>query len=267
MSSARGPPADGAARAFYPPRVTTRTAAALIIGNEVLTGKVQEANVAHLARLLFDVGVALRRVIVCPDEIEVIAEDLNALRRSHDLVFTSGGVGPTHDDVTVKAVAHAFGRPVVRSAEIEALLRRHFERRGRPVTEADLRMADVVQGARLIRRADVVWPTLVLDNVYVLPGVPEIFRLKLEALRDEIGSSAGFVGAAVYTRCEESAIAVLLEELAAAHPNVTIGSYLKWRGDDYRVKVTFDGRDADEVTAAADAFAASIAPEELVRRE
>ncbi len=239
----------------------------MIIGNEVLTGKVQEANVSHLARLLFELGVELRRVIVCPDEIDVIANDLNALRGSHDLVFTSGGVGPTHDDVTIKAVAHAFDRPVVRSAEVEALLRRHYERKGRPVTDADLRMADVVQGARLIRRADIVWPTLVLENVYVLPGVPEIFRLKLEALRDEIGTSDGFVGAAIYTRCEESSIAHRLEELAAQHPNVTIGSYLKWRGEDYRVKVTFDGRDAAEVTAAADAFVASIASDEFVRRE
>ncbi len=249
-------------------RVTDKTAAALIIGNEVLTGKVQEANVAHLARMLFDLGVTLRRVVVCPDEVDVIAEDLNALRRAHDWVFTSGGIGPTHDDVTVKAVAEAFGRPVVRSAELEALLRHHLERKGREVTEADLRMADVVQGARLIRRADVVWPTLVLDNVYVLPGVPEIFRLKLEALRDDLGMgrTKGFVGMAVYTRCEESSIAHVLERLAAAYPRVTIGSYLKWRGEDYRVKVTFDGRDADEVAAAADAFVAAIPASDFVRR-
>ncbi|MEM9067510.1 MAG: competence/damage-inducible protein A [Myxococcota bacterium] len=254
--------------------MTQRTAAALIIGNEVLTGKVQEANVAHLAKALFSLGIELRRVIVCPDEIPVIAEDLNALRAAHDLVFTSGGVGPTHDDVTVEAVAHAFGREVIRSAEIERLLRRYHEGKGQTVTEAHLRLANVVEGARLLRNAEVVWPTLVLENVFVLPGVPEIFRLKLTSLRSELERGDGFISAAVFTGCDEGSIARALEDLAYAHPKVTIGSYLKWPGSnvvpaeqEYRVKVTFDGLEENDVRAAADAFVATLADADFRWRE
>ncbi|HJK90980.1 MAG TPA: molybdopterin-binding protein [Polyangiaceae bacterium LLY-WYZ-15_(1-7)] len=249
--------ADGSAR---------RTAAALIIGNEVLTGKVQEANVAVLGQTLFALGVELRRVVICPDEIEGIAADLNGLRASHDLVFTSGGVGPTHDDITIDAVAHAFGRRVVRSAEIERLIRGYHEPKGNEVTEAHLRMANVVEGARLVRTAEVLWPTLALENVYVLPGVPEVFRLKLEVLKDELARGEGFVSHAVYTQCDEGAIAKLLADVAEAHPGVTIGSYLKWRSEDYRTKITFDGPDEAAVMAAADEFVAGIGADELVRR-
>lgn len=245
----------------------SRTAAVLVIGNEILTGKVEEANVAHLARMLFGLGVELRRVIVCPDEIETIAADVNALRAEHDLLFTSGGVGPTHDDVTIEAIAHAFGRKVVRSGEVERLIREYHAKRDMPVTDAHLRLANVVEGARLVRNATVAWPTIVVENVFVLPGVPEIFKLKLEQLRDELATDEVFVGEAVYTRCDEGDIAALLHDLAHAHPNVTIGSYLKWRSEDYRVKITFDGRSVDEVRAAADAFVEAIGEEMFVRRE
>lgn len=245
----------------------TRTAAALVIGNEVLTGKVQEANVAVLARTLFQLGIALRRVIVCTDEVGVIAADLNALRASHDFVFTSGGVGPTHDDVTVEGVAAAFGRDVVRSGEVEALLRAHHSQRNIGITDAHLRMADIVQGARLIRSAALPWPTLVVENVYVLPGVPEIFRMKLDVLRLELESGESFRSRAVYTRCDEGQIAAALHELALAHPSVLVGSYLAWKEPTYKVKITFDGLDHASVDAATEEFAAGVSEDDLVRVE
>ncbi|MBX3251742.1 MAG: competence/damage-inducible protein A [Myxococcales bacterium] len=244
-----------------------RTAAALIIGNEVLTGKVEEANVAVLARFLFELGITLRRVVVVPDELEVIATDLNALRASHDFVFTSGGVGPTHDDITVDAVAHAFGRAVVRSAEVERMVREYHAEKGRPLTDAALRLAHVVEGARLLRNAEVWWPTLALENVYVLPGVPEIFRLKLAVLREELAGGEGFVSRAVYTWSDESSIAELLTDLTKSHPAVLIGSYLKWRGEDYHTKITFDGSDREAVERAAQAFVDALDPKDLVRVE
>jgi molybdopterin-biosynthesis enzyme MoeA-like protein len=241
-----------------------RTAAALIIGNEVLTGKVQEENVAPLARELFSLGVSLRRVVVCPDEIDVIVSDLNALRSGHDHVFTSGGVGPTHDDVTIPAVAAAFGRAVVRSAELEAQIRGYFH--GRPVGEEHLRMAEIPEGAELLRTAEVPWPTVVIDNVYVLPGVPQAFRMKLVGLRERLRTDSPFVSEAVYTLSDEAGIAALLTRLAAEHPSVLIGSYVKWRDPEYKTKVTFDGRDPDAVKRAADALVAALPPAELVRR-
>ena len=241
-----------------------RTAAMLVVGNEVLTGKVDEENIAVLARTLFRLGIELRRVVVCVDEVDVIADDLNALRQSHDLVFTSGGVGPTHDDVTIDGVARAFGRCVVRSAEVEALIHGYHAAKRIPVTDAHLRMAHVVEGCRLVRAAALPWPTLVVDNVYVLPGVPAIFAMKLKVLEAELDRGESFATAAVYTHLDEGSIAQQLVELTQAHPQVLIGSYLAFRETRYRVKVTFDGRDATAVHAAADALRAALPAESLV---
>ncbi|MCZ7681899.1 MAG: molybdopterin-binding protein [Sandaracinaceae bacterium] len=242
----------------------TRTAAALIIGNEILTGKVREANAQLLARELFKLGVALRRVIVCPDDVATIAADLNALRAAHDLVFTSGGVGPTHDDVTLPGVARAFDRPLERSPLIEGLIRGHW---GGRVTEGHLRMADVPRGAELLATDAVPWPVIRVENVYVLAGVPEIFELKLAMLRDRIGQGTPFVSRALYTMCDEGEIAALLEEVARAYPDVEIGSYPRWRDPTYRVKLTFDGVRPESVDAALEACRAALPAEAIVRVE
>ncbi|MBW2225123.1 MAG: hypothetical protein JRF54_13095 [Deltaproteobacteria bacterium] len=129
----------------------SRTAAALIIGNEILSGKIADTNTTLLARALFDLAIELRRVLVCPDEISTISKDLSDLRASHDLVFTSGGVGPTHDDVTIDGVAASFGRPVVRSVAVEKMIRQYH---GDRTTEAHLRMANMPQGALARRTRD-----------------------------------------------------------------------------------------------------------------
>ncbi len=241
-----------------------QTAAALIIGNEILTGKIQDQNVSYLARELFELGVTLRRVVVCPDEVDVIVRDLDDLRGTHDVVFTSGGIGPTHDDVTLVAVAKALGRKLIRSQEIELMIRRFF---GDGTTEGHLRMADVPEGAALVRSGDAPWPTVAVDNVYVFPGVPEIFRMKFPMLKDRLRADAPFVSRAIYTGADEFEIADALGRVAAEHPNVTIGSYLRWREPDYRVKLTFDGRDPDAVERAFTAMRDAIPPDKLVRTE
>jgi molybdenum cofactor synthesis domain-containing protein len=241
-----------------------RSAAALIIGNEILTGKIREANLHVLAKELRLLGIELRRVVICPDDIDTIAEDLRALRLRHDLVFTSGGVGPTPDDVTLPAVAKAFDRPLERSETIEGLIRGYW---GERVTEGHLRMADVPEGAELSSNPEMPWPVISVDNVCVLPGVPEIFAVKLRLLREKIGSDAPFVTRAVYTTCDEGSIAALLEELGRRHPAVEIGSYPKWRSEDYRVKLTFDGREADAVDAAVEACCEALSDDQIVRIE
>lgn len=242
-----------------------KTAAALIIGNEILTGKVQEQNIYVMGQELFSLGVELRRVVVCSDEIDVIAADLDALRHAHDVVLTSGGVGPTHDDVTMKAVARAFGVPMERAQPYADLLR---EVHGDRVTEAHLRMADVPRGARLAVGGGSRWPTVVMHNVYVLPGVPEIFRHKLALVRDELKGESGFVTRAAYTLHDEASIAPLLDRLAEAHGEVQIGSYLKWGdGFDYRTKVTVDGRETDAVERCFSELVAGIDPTMLVRTD
>lgn len=239
-----------------------RTAAVLIIGNEILTGKIQEANLQFLGRELFSLGIVLSRAVVCRDDIETIVDDLNLLRARHDYVFTSGGVGPTHDDVTLPAVARAFGHELTRDPDLARRIQRYY---GDRCTEDHLRMASVPEGARLLSNREVRWPTIVIQNVYVFPGVPEIFRMKFSPVRDELDQGARFVSRAVYTHCDEGEIAGMLEELEHAYPRVSIGSYPRWGHSDYKVKVTFDGPDAEAVTQALDALLARLDRSLVVR--
>jgi molybdopterin-biosynthesis enzyme MoeA-like protein len=241
-----------------------RTAAALVIGNEILTGKIQEGNLGYLGQELFKLGIELRRAVVCRDDIDTIVADLNALRVTHDVVFTSGGVGPTHDDVTLPAVAKAFDRTLTRAAEIERLIRGYH---GERTTEDHLRMADVPLGARLIASSDVPWPTVAVENVYVLPGVPEIFRMKFGALRPELSSGKSFVSAAVYTQCDEGEIAAQLAAVAARYPDTFVGSYPRFRASEYKLKLTVDGEDETRVRAAIKDILAFIPSDKLVRSE
>ena len=241
-----------------------RTAAALVIGNEILSGKIADTNTTFLARGLFELGIELRRVVVCPDEVDTIAKELSELREIHDLVFTSGGVGPTHDDVTIEGVAASFGRPVVQSEGVANLIRHYY---GERVTDAHLRMANMPEGAEMIRSSEAPWPTVVIENVFVLPGVPEIFELKFTDLRKRLDDGAEFHSQAVFTLCGEGEIAGLLERLARDFPGVMVGSYVKWKADDYRTKVTFDGNDESAVKRAADTLVEELAPDVFVRRE
>jgi molybdenum cofactor synthesis domain-containing protein len=243
----------------------TRTAAALIIGNEILSGKVAEQNVHVMARELFALGVELRRIVVCPDEIPVIVRDVRELSSTHDVVITSGGVGPTHDDVTIKAVAQAFDVPVVRAPSYEELLREYY---GPKLTDMHMRMADVPEGCRLVTTAELRWPTIVMKNVYVFPGVPQIFKQKFALMREDLKGTAPFFSRTVFVNLDEPALAPLLDELSAKHDRVNIGSYLVWgKESDYRTKLTIDGRAQAQVDACFDDMVAGIPGDKLVRVE
>ena len=241
-----------------------RTAAALIIGNELLSGKIAEANLLVLARELRDLGVLLRRAVLILDDLDEIAREVRELSASHDVVFTSGGVGPTHDDLTIASVARAFGVGVVEAPEIAAMIRRYY---GERTTEGHLLMARIPEGARLVASPAIPWPTVVMRNVWVLPGVPEVFQMKLPHIRGELGGDAPFFSLAVFTRLDEGDIKPLLDRVVAAHGAVEIGSYPKWHGVDYRTKLTFDGLDEARVHAARDAFVAGLPPDALVGLE
>jgi molybdenum cofactor synthesis domain-containing protein len=242
----------------------SRTAAALIIGNEILSGKIADTNTTFLARGLFELGIQLRRVVVCPDEVAAISKELSELRHTHDLVFTSGGVGPTHDDVTIEGVAASFGLPVVRSEAVQNMIRRYY---GSRATEAHFRMANMPQGAEMIRSSEAPWPTVVIENVFVLPGVPEIFELKFTDLRKRLDDGHEFHSQAVYTLSGEGEIASLLERIADRFPGVMVGSYVKWQAEDYRTKIAFDGDDLEAVTKAADMLVAELDADLFVRRD
>ncbi|MGO9708887.1 MAG: competence/damage-inducible protein A [Polyangiaceae bacterium] len=235
-----------------------KTAAALVIGDEILSGKVDEANVAVLARALRELGVELRRVVVVKDEIETIAREVEALAATHDWLFTSGGIGPTHDDVTIEAVARAFGVPVVTSSLMETMLRDHYKER---VTEGHLRMALIPSGASLETTEAIRWPTVRMKNTWIMPGIPEVFRMKIPVIVHRLsqeGRGPAFVSLAVYTKMDEGDLKPLLDAVVARFPDVAVGSYPKWMDPAYKTKLTFDGRDETRARAARDAFIATL---------
>src|SRR5581483_4500509 len=158
-----------------------KTAAIVVIGNEILTGKSPDKNASFLIDELHQLGVALRRIVIIPDELDTIAQAVRECAAGFDYVFTSGGVGPTHDDMTIAGIARAFDRRVVRHAQLEAMLRSYF---GEGIDEARLRLADIPEDASLLYDSGMRWPVLAVENVYVLPGVPELFRSKFEAIRE-----------------------------------------------------------------------------------
>jgi molybdenum cofactor synthesis domain-containing protein len=235
------------------------TAAALLIGNELLSGKIHEGNLVELARTLRAGGVRLCRVVMVPDEMVVIAREVRALSDAHDVVFTSGGVGPTHDDITLEAVAEAFGVRAVVHPEFEALLRNVY---GARMTPGHLRMALVPEGAELVRHEETRWPTVLMRNVWVLPGVPEAFRMKLAVVRDRVRGPKPFLTREVLTNMDEPDLKPLLDRVVASHPEVDVGSYPKWFDSRYKTKITFDTTDADKLEAAVGEFLSLLPPGE-----
>jgi molybdenum cofactor synthesis domain-containing protein len=232
-----------------------KTAAALVIGNELLSGKVEEANVPVLARALRGLGIDFRRVVMVQDDIPTIVREVKELSAAFDWLITSGGVGPTHDDVTIEAVAQAFGVRVVMSPLMEKMLRDHYRER---ITEGHLRMALIPDGAALEVTDEIRWPTVRIANTWVMPGIPEVFRMKMPVVCAKIGQGRAFVSRAVYTKMDEGDLKPLLDAVVLAYPDVDVGSYPKWMDPSYKTKLTFDGRDELRVLAARDAFVAKL---------
>ncbi len=223
-----------------------RTAGIVVIGNEILSGKVSDTNSSFLTRELRAMGVDVRRISVIPDDLDDIARTVRRFRETFDLVFTSGGVGPTHDDVTIEGVARAFERRVVREPELERMLRDFYKER---VNDARLKMSEVPQGAELIYGGTLAFPTMKLDNVYILPGIPEILQSKFLAIRERFTVDP-FHLRVVYTREGEGAIAQHLNETLRVFPELLLGSYPKIGDPEYMVKVTLESKDLDYVERA-----------------
>jgi molybdenum cofactor synthesis domain-containing protein len=239
------------------------TAAILVIGDEILSGKTDDRNARLLIGELRDLGVALRRIVVIPDDVEDVARNVRELSTQFDHVFTSGGVGPTHDDVTIIGIALAFEAPVVRHPELESRIRGFF---GEDADESRLRMADVPSGSELIDAPDLRWPMLACRNVYILPGVPEHFERKFMAIRERF-RVAPFFARAIYTLQDEFDIAETLRTVADAHPQVAVGSYPSFSAPDYRVKVTLESKDGPALESASEALMAILDREKFVRSE
>jgi molybdenum cofactor synthesis domain-containing protein len=238
------------------------TAAALIIGDEILSGKVREANTECIIELMRDIGVDLRRIVTMGDEEEEIAAEVRFCSERFDAVITSGGVGPTHDDRTVAAVARAFGVGIERSPDLERMIRTWW---GDRFTEGALRMADIPEGSTLLYSSDGNMPLVVCRNVYLLPGIPRLFHAKIGALR-EVLVGEFHASASLYLNSDESAVAPTLSAVDEAFPGVKIGSYPRHESNqDHQVWITVEAATTDEVGQAVDRLLELLPKDEVVR--
>jgi molybdenum cofactor synthesis domain-containing protein len=240
-------------------------AAAVIIGNEVLSAKVTEANGAFLTLELKKRGIPLVGVYTVPDEVDAIVEALMLARRRARWVFTSGGIGPTHDDVTVRAVALALGRDVVRVPELVTLVDSYFAPKAAPA-EA-YRLAEAPRGSELLSQPGARYPVLACDGVFLLPGVPQLFKKQLSTVLSRLEGTP-LVLRNLYLNASESEIARTLDSIALSMPHVMIGSYPTFEADaGYKVKITIEHAESAAVESAEKALVAGLAPGVLLRRE
>lgn len=200
------------------------TAALLVVGDEILSGRTHDRNIAQVASWLQVQGIRLTEVRVVPDVIERIAEAANALRTAYDYLFTTGGIGPTHDDITVDGVAHALGVPVVVHPRAKAILEDYYATRG-GMNEGRLRMARVPEGADLIENRMSGAPGIRIGNVHMMAGVPAICAQMLDALTGTLEGGAPLLSETVGGWIQESQVADLLREVEQAHEGCQIGSY------------------------------------------
>src|SRR5438552_5357809 len=235
-------------QADNPPK--TVTACVLIIGNEILSGRTQDANLAFLAKGLNEAGIRLREARVIPDDADIIVSTVNEVRRSFDYVFTTGGIGPTHDDITSASIAEAFAVPLIVHPEARRLLEGHYPPGG--LNEARLRMAMVPDGAVLLPNPISRAPGFRIDNVFVLPGVPQIMQAIFNELKHRLHGGAKLYSRSVSCALAEGTIARDLGALQERYGDLEIGSYPYFRRSDFGVTLVVRGTAKERIAAAVD---------------
>jgi FAD synthetase len=238
-----------------------KTAGIVIIGNEILSGKVQDVNAAYLLRELRVLGVDVKKVSVIPDEIDVIAMEVVTFSRQFDVVFTSGGVGPTHDDVTIEGIAKAFGRRVIRHPELEHLLRSRY---GGDLNEARLKLTEVPEGAVLVREDGLWLPAVTVENVFIFPGIPDLLRQKFESIKERFREQPYFLRR-VYVKEGEGNIAAYLHDLLREFPDLLLGSYPDIHNASYKVMLTLESKDERYVHSALERLLTLLPPDSVHR--
>lgn len=211
----------------------------LVIGNEILSGKVIDTNSPYLARELRELGVDLERILTIPDEVDLIASEVRAMSTAYDYVFTSGGIGPTHDDMTLEAVARAFDRPIVENA---SMVERMERAQGKPPNESQRKMAMIPENAVLIDSGDLWFPVVVVENVHIFPGIPELLQKKFQSIRERF-RGIPFHLRRVFVTLREHDIAHSLNDLLGEFPELMLGSYPRIGEENYRVLLTLESRD------------------------
>lgn len=231
------------------------TAALVIIGDEILSGRTQDANAAYLAKWLGVQGIRLKEVRVVPDEMDAIGEAVNALRVKHDYLFTTGGIGPTHDDITVDAIAAALGREVIVHPDARQILADHY---GDQLTDARLRMARTPAGATLIENPRTKAPGIKVENIFIMAGVPMITQGMLAALDGQLEGGAPVLARTVAAWTQESKVADILKRTERDNPGVQIGSYPFWREGKTGANFVMRSTSQDQLETVASALMAAL---------
>lgn len=239
------------------------TAGILIIGNEILSGKVVDTNSTFLATELRALGVDLERILTIPDEVNLIASEAKRMSEAYDFVFTSGGIGPTHDDMTMESIAKAFDREI----ELNQSMCDRIERaQGKPPNESQKKMALIPAGAQILDAGDLWFPIVIVENVHIFPGIPELLKRKFESMRERF-RGIPFELKKVYVRSAESDIAESLNQLLAEFPELLLGSYPRISEPEYRVLLTLESRDSDYLQRALDSLIERLPGDAILRVE
>jgi FAD synthetase len=237
------------------------TGGILIIGNEILSGKIADTNSTFLCRELRTLGVDVERIITIPDEVDTIAQQVGKMSAAYDFVFTSGGIGPTHDDLTIDGIAKAFGRSIRLSDSIAARIERAQKKKP---NESQLKMARIPEGAQLVDAGDFWFPVIIVENVHVFPGIPELLRKKFESIRERFRGVPVLLRR-VFVKRIESDIAASLHELLEEFPELMLGSYPRMGEESFRVMLTLESRDADYLERALASLLERL-PEDAIHR-
>ena len=228
------------------------TACLIVIGNEILSGRTRDANLSYLAKGLNQVGVQLREARVIPDIEKVIVHTVNECRAAFDYVFTTGGIGPTHDDITSASIAKAFGVALRRDPGVVAAFERYYAgERGIELNAARLRMADFPEGAEILNNAVTIAPGYRMENVFVFAGVPKIMQAMFDEVKHGLIGGKVILSRTVTGHLSEGAIAADLDRLQALYPDIDIGSYPFFGKGKFGTSIVMRGADATRLEAAA----------------
>lgn len=229
----------------------TPTACFIIIGNEILSGRTQDVNLAYLAKILGDLGISLKEVRIIPDAERIIVLTVNSLRGEFDYVFTSGGIGPTHDDITSASIAQAFGVKLFRHPQVVRLLEDHYRGTAHDLNEARLKMADIPEGVSLIDNPVSRAPGFKIGNVYVLAGVPKIFQAMVDGLKGALKGGPPILSQTVSCDLPEGKIASGLAIIQSRYREVEIGSYPYFRAGVFGTSLVLRSIDQAALSKAA----------------
>jgi molybdenum cofactor synthesis domain-containing protein len=241
----------------------SKSAGIIIIGNEILSGKVRDINSFYLVSELRDLGVDVKRISVIPDEIEVIGKEVAAYSGSYDFVFTSGGVGPTHDDVTMAGIAKGFGVDLVRHDGIKKILCSRYKDM---INNSVLKMTEIPDGSDIEFHENMRFPVVSFRNVFIFPGIPEYLQKKFSMIKEKFRSSIFYLKR-LYLDCHESSIAEILTTVVEKYEDVTIGSYPVIGKPDFRVIVTAETKSEKSLESALSELINTLPENALVRIE